>query len=486
MSGRLSKDANEDFRKIVLGHELSELGESALKPLVYVNVVHVKMLRKQKLISDETAGKLIAVLGQIAEKGLGILDTETTEDLYFALEKKLIDTLGIKEAGNIHVGRSRNDIYATVYRLILREKLLKASEYLLDLGRTVLDVARELKDAVMPGYTHTQHAQPVTAGYYFLGFFEVLTRDMQRMINAYDMINRSPLGAAAITTTSFPLDRYYTADLLAFDSIVYNAYDAISGREYVNDAVLALNTTACDVSRVVADLMSWNMSEFAFIEIPDEYAVISSIMPQKKNPAAFEFLRSAASWVLGDAVGVLSSPKAVSYSDIRDATKYLYTPLWHAFEVTSNMLKLFCEMLPGIRWNREKMLASAREGYCCMTDLADHFVQKHRITFREAHHIVASFVRLSIADGRKSNELSLDTLNEVLRQQGFHFDITREELGEVLDPRECLNRRDVAGGTSDAQIRVMLSEGARHIALKTAWHNEKSEKIRRMETDMFA
>jgi argininosuccinate lyase len=486
MSGRLEADPNKKFRDIVLGQELSEVGADALMPLLYVNVAHVKMLKKQGLIPAETANNLLAVLKEIGEQGLAVLDTDHAEDLYFALEHKLIEVLGIKEAGNIHMGRSRNDIYATVYRMILRDKLLEVFNYSLELSKRVLDLAETHKDTIMPGYTHTQHAQVVTVGYYLLGFFEVLTRDLQRIKNAWNFVNQSPLGAAALTTTSFPLDRNYTSDLLGFDSIVYSGYDAISGREYVNDAALALNTITTDISRVISDFMSWNMSEYAFIEIPDEYALISSIMPQKKNPTAFEFLRSAASWVLGDTVSVLSSPKGASYSDIRDATKYPYGPLWHAFEVSSNIIRLFSDILPGIKWNKQKMSTAAGQGYAAMTDLADYFVQKHHITFREAHHIVASFVRTSIAAGKKSDELSAEALSNICLQEGFTFQLTQEELDKVIDPRECVNRRNVAGGTSPEQMRIMLAKGDARYNTEKEWYEEKEGQMKKIQAEMFS
>jgi argininosuccinate lyase len=485
MSGRLEKDPSAEFKKIVLGHELSELGNAALTPLVQVNAAHVKMLSKQRLIPEETMKKLLGALKTVSQGGVAALDTEHTEDLYFALEQKIVDLLGIKDAGNIHIGRSRNDIYSTIYRIILRRRLLDTEKSLLSLSRAVLDTARNQRDAAMPGYTHTQHAQPVTAGYYFLGFFEALSRDILRLRQAWGIINKSPLGAAAITTTRFNLDRYYTAGLLGFDGIVYNAYDAISGREYVNDAVITLNTIASDVSRVVADLMTWNMPELAFIEVPDEYAVISSIMPQKKNPAAFEFLRSAASWVLGDTVGVISSAKAVSYSDIRDATKYHYTPLWHALEVTENMLNLFAEILPLLKWNRARMLKDLREGYSTMTDLADYFVETHGITFREAHRIVAAFVRLSIADGKNSDQLSIQTLQKVCKEQGFSFVITPEDFEKTLDPKGCLARRNVAGGTSDEQMDIMFNKSEEIFSKEKAWYEKQKKLLEKAEKTMF-
>ncbi|TKC16354.1 argininosuccinate lyase [Robertmurraya kyonggiensis] len=485
MAGRLGGEPSKVFRKIVLGHELSEIGEAALTPLLYVNVAHVKMLKKQGLIPKDTANKLISVLKQIDKQGLSELKTDEAEDLYFAVEQKLIELLGIKEAGNIHIGRSRNDIYSTIYRMILRERLLEISNNVLKLSMEVLNVAESQKDTVMPGYTHTQHAQPITVGYYFLGVFEVLIRNHQRIKNAWEFVNKSPLGSAALTTTSFKLDRCYTSDILGFDSIVYNAYDAISGRDYVNDVALAINTTVSDISRVVSDLMNWNMFEFSFIEIPDEYAAISSIMPQKKNPAAFEFLRSAASWVLGDTIGVISSPKGISYSDIRDATKYLYSPLWHALEVTNNVVTLFTEILPKIKWNNERMLLATNEGYSTMTDLADYLVQKHKITFRESHHIIASFVRTSLSQSKNANELSAKDLNLIAFQQGFTLDIKQNELDEVLNPYTCINRKNIAGGTSTEQIQIMLSSGYEQLNFERKWHDEKLSKLKQIEDTIY-
>lgn len=485
MAGRLEEDPSDQFRRIVLGHELSEIGEAAIKPLLYVNAAHVKMLQKQKLIPSGTAGKILSVLKQIDNQGISVLNIDQAEDIYLALEQKLIKVLGMKEAGNIHMGRSRNDIYSTVYRMILRQKLIGVYEHLLELRQKVADLAESQKATIMPGYTHTQHAQPITVGYYFLGVFDLLGRDMQRLRNAWALINNSPLGAAALTTTSFELDRNYTCEILGFDAIVYNAYDAISGRDYVNDAVLALYNTVSDISRVVTDLMTWNMFEFSFIEIPDEFAGISSIMPQKKNPSAFEFLRSAASWVLGDTIGVISSPKGVSYSDIRDGTKYLYSPLWHAVEVTSNVVKLFSEVLPGIKWDSERMLEETNEGYSTMTDLADHMVQKYKITFREAHNLVAAFVKVSIVQKKKANELSIDDFNNICFDQGFSFKMNQEELGDVLDPQKCLNRRNVEGGTSERQLKYMLSECAEQLNSEKLWYEEKRKRLERVEQKIF-
>jgi argininosuccinate lyase len=486
MSGRLEKGPSKEFRRIVLGHELSELGEEALTPLLYLNIAHVKMLSKQKIISAETAENLLTVLREIGEQGLAVLDTEHAVDLYFALEHRLIDVLGIKEAGNVHIGRSRNDISATVYRMIVRKKLLEVFHDLLHLYQEVLNLAGSHKDTIMPGYTHTQNAQVITVGYYFLGFLEVLTRDLQRLKNAWTFVNKSPLGSAALTTSSFPLDRYYTGELLGFDSIVYTAYDAISGREYVNDTALALNTIVTDISRVVSDLMNWNMSEFAFIEIPDEYAGNSSIMPQKKNPAGFEFLRSAASWVLGDTMGVMGSLKGVSYSDIKDASKYCFSPLWQAFEVSSDVIILFTEILPGIKWNKEKMLTAASQGYSTMTDLADYFVQEYKITFREAHTIVGTFVRYSLKDGKKSDELNVDLLNRICLEQGFTFEIRQAELDKVIDPQECLRRRNVVGGTSDEQLRIMLAQGNTQYQAEKQWYEEKQKQMKQSEEALFS
>ncbi|GGE55602.1 argininosuccinate lyase [Pullulanibacillus camelliae] len=485
MSGRLKVDPSATFRNVVLGHELSELGEEALKPLLYVNVAHVQMLRKQQIISEDTANRLIEALQRMDKEGLSVLDTEHSEDLYFAVEQKLIQELGMNEAGNIHVGRSRNDIYSTVYRMILREKLLNIQKDVLALADKVLRIAELQKETIMPGYTHTQHAQPITVGYYFLGVFDVLLRDVQRMKHAFAFVNKSPLGAAALTTTSFDLDRQVTSDCLGFDSIICNAYDAISGRDYTADVMSALNAIVSDISRVVTDLMTWNMFEFSFIEIPDEYAVISSIMPQKKNPAALEFLRSAASWVLGDTIGVLSSPKGVSYSDIRDATKYLYTPIWHSLEVTSHVVQLFGEILPNIQWHKERMLEVTNEGYSTMTDLADFLVQHYAITFRESHHIVALFVRESLNTSKKANEVRVEVLNQICHELGYTFTLTQQELMDVLDPRACLERRHVVGGTANEQIRGMLDENWKRFKDERRWYLEKCSELKKMEESIY-
>ena len=481
--GRLQSEPGKEYRDIVIRHEATELGKDSFDPLLELNIAHVLMLYKQKLLPRASAEKLLTVLREIWQNGLECLDTSHVEDLYFALEKKVFEAVDIKQAGNLHLGRSRNDLYHTVYKMILRDKIIDLLGKIIDFSKKEVDLAGTHLDTVMPGYTHTQHAQPITLGYYLLGFSQAICRDVERFRNALRFVNESPLGAAALSTTSHPLDRAYTAELLGFDSFTYNAYDAISGRDYLNDAATAICTYATNLSRIADDFLTWNTFEFGFLELSDDFTVISSIMPQKKNASSLEFVRSASSWILGDTFAVLSAAKGVTYSDIKDAAKYNYSPLWHSFEIASDITLLFSAFLPKIRWNTERMLKVTREGYSTMTDLADYIVGRFGLTFREAHHVVALFVKESIS--MNAAEPDAGILNDVAAKQGCKFDISPDELKKVLDPKECLGRKNVAGGTSPAEMNKMWMESERKLAEFRNWHKGLSENLKTVRAKLF-
>lgn len=481
--GRLQSEPGKEYRDIVIRHETTELGKGSFDPLLELNIAHVLMLYKQKLLPKAAAEKLLTALREIWQNGIECLDTSHVEDLYFALEKKVFELIDIKQAGNLHLGRSRNDLYHTVYKMILREKIVDLLGKIIELSKKEVDLAGCHLDTVMPGYTHTQHAQPITLGYYLLGFFQALCRDVERFKNALHFVNQSPLGAAALSTTSHPLDRGYTAKLLGFESFTYNAYDAIAGRDYLNDAAVATCTYATNLSRITDDFLTWNTFEFGFLELSDDFTVISSIMPQKKNASSLEFIRSASSWVLGDTFAVLSAPKGVTYSDIKDAAKYNYSPLWHSFEIASDITDLFAALLPKIKWNTDRMLKVTREGYSTMTDLADYLVGRFGLTFREAHHVVALFVKESIA--MNATEPKAEVLNGVAAKQGYELHISPGELEKVLDPKECLGRKNVSGGTSAAELAKMLLDSRAKLAEFENWHGTLNENLQTMRAKLF-
>lgn len=263
------------------------------------------------------------------------------------------------------------------------------------------------------------------------------------------------------------------------------SYDAIAGRDYLNDAVLAVCTYVTNLSRITDDFLMWNTFEFGFLEVSDDFTVTSSIMPQKKNASSLEFIRSVSSWVLGDAVAVLSAPKGVTYSDIKDAAKYNYSPVWHCIKTASDATRLFAALMPKIKFDTARMLSITREGYSTMTDLADYLVGRYGLTFREAHHVVALFVKESIAlsiDGAVPNA---DVLNAVADKSGYKFDISSLELLKILDPAECLNRKKVAGGTSTQEMEKMFAYSRAKNLEFQHWHRDLTDALTRVRENLF-
>ncbi|TXF10805.1 argininosuccinate lyase [Pelomicrobium methylotrophicum] len=412
------------------------------------SLAHARMLNSVGILSAEDLAAIERGMQTIlAEIEAGTFPWSLDlEDVHLNIEKRLTELVG--DAGKrLHTARSRNDQVATDVRLWLRDAIDLIQEEIKSLQRVLLELAERHADTVMPGFTHLQVAQPVTFGHHLLAYFEMLKRDAERLADCRRRVNRLPLGAAALAGTSFPIDRERVAQELGFDGLCENSLDAVSDRDFAVEFAACAALIMTHLSRLSEELILWMNPRFGFIELPDRFCTGSSIMPQKKNPDVPELARGKTARVTGHLVALLTLMKAqpLAYNKDNQEDK---EPLFDAVDTVTDTLRVFREMLAGLKVNAERLRAAAREGYATATDLADYLVRKG-VAFRDAHEAVARAVRFAEDQGADLAQLSL----EELRQFCSHID---EDVYQVLTLEGSVASRRHAGGTAPEQVRLAV------------------------------
>jgi argininosuccinate lyase len=410
---------------------------------------HARMLAKVGVITAEDRDRILAGLDQILEEiesgrfGWSV----SLEDVHMNIEARLTERIG--EAGKrLHTGRSRNDQVATDIRLYLRDQIDHLRAEIRRAQAALLDLAEREADAIMPGFTHLQVAQPVSFGHHMLAWFEMLERDHERLGDCRRRVNVMPLGSAALAGTSFPIDRAYTAELLGFERPSANSLDAVSDRDFAIEfcAVGALIST--HVSRFAEELVLWASAQFGFVDLPDRFCTGSSIMPQKKNPDVPELLRGKSGRVAGNLVALLMLMKAqpLAYNKDNQEDK---EPLFDTVDTLRGSLRALADMLPHLQLRRERMRAAALQGFATATDLADYLVRKG-MAFRDAHEVVGRTVRRAMELGKDLADLPLEELRG-------ECDAIEADVFEVLTLEGSLAARDHLGGTAPTQVRAQVA-----------------------------
>ncbi|MFT0858907.1 argininosuccinate lyase [Ancylobacter sp. G4_0304] len=424
-----------------------------------IHVAHGLMLARQAIVSPSDMVAILKVVAELQAAGPEALDIDyLQEDLYSYSERYIVSRLGADVGGRLHTARSRNDLNVTAWRMVLRRRLLAVAEAVSGLRETCLTLADTHADTIMPGYTHTQHAQPMSLGYYFLAYADVLERDAARLAGALDRCDRCPLGAGALTTTAFPIDRDYTAELLGFPRLVEVAYDAVSARDDAHETVSALAIMMTGLSRVATDLQEWNTLEYGFIELSDAFSSVSSIMPQKKNPQGLEHIKAAAAYVTGALTTVLASSKNTHFADVNDGVTALNASTIDAVDRTMLAVAVARGVFETFAARPDIMLHSAEIGFGTATELADIIVRETGLSFRKAHNIVGWVVREALENKRTA--LSL-TAGDITRASQALFnvpcDLSEETVRRALNPRDNVLARTVQGGPAPANVREMVS-----------------------------
>ncbi|AEM73289.1 Argininosuccinate lyase [Caldicellulosiruptor acetigenus 6A] len=412
------------------------------------SVAHVKMLAKCNIILEDEAKLIINSLYQILEDfKSGKIEYEISdEDVHMLIEKQLIKRIG--EVGKkVHTARSRNDQVALDERLFCREKNLYLQELIKTLINTIVNLAEENIDVIMPGFTHLQKAQPILFSHYILAYAQMLKRDLVRLRQNYSMTNYSPLGSAALAGTTFDIDRFFVASELGFESVTENSIDTVSDRDFILDMLFSLAMIQMHLSRLAEDFIIFNTDEFKFIELDDSFCSGSSIMPQKKNPDALELIRGKTGRVYANLIGLLTVLKGLPLSynkDLQEDKEFLFDSI----ETVEMSLIIINEILKTLKINKENMVNSCKSGFINATDLADYLVTKG-VAFRDAHFIVGNIVKHCIESGKTLDDLSLEEYKRFCEK-------IQEDVYQFIKIETCVNRRKSYGGTSLESVRKQI------------------------------
>ncbi len=412
------------------------------------SIAHATMLTKCGILTETERGDIIKGLSQIQseiESGAFVWSIKQ-EDVHMNIEARLTDLIGI--AGKkLHTGRSRNDQVATDIRLYLRSEIEQITAQLKRLQIAILDLAEQNYNTIMPGFTHLQVAQPITFGHHLMAWFEMLVRDNERLQDCKKRLNVMPLGAAALAGTSYPIDRFLTAELLGFSRPSANSLDSVSDRDFAIEFTAVASIIMMHLSRFSEELILWSSAQFDFIDMPDAFCTGSSIMPQKKNPDVPELVRGKSGRVTGHLMSLLmlmkSQPLAYNKDNQEDKE-----PLFDTVDTLINCLRAYADMVPHISAKKQNMYHSAKRGFATATDLADYLVRKG-MAFRDAHEVVGLAVRLGIETGRDLSEISLAEL------QQFSALIT-EEVFDYLSLEGSVAARSHIGGTAPDTVQLAI------------------------------
>jgi len=455
--GRLGK-ARKDIANFCSSRkDDSRLANSVLA----INKAHIVMLMEQKIIKPQNAARiLLALQNQNAWK----LDPKA-EDVHMAVEEAVLAETGPEVGGNLHIAKSRNDQVTTAIRMSLRVELLNVIQKILGMQQRLLEKASLHTRTIILAYTHLQAAQPVTFAHYLISQIDALQRDSERLLSAYVHVNLCPLGAGALATTSFPINRNRTAQLLGFEGVLENSIDAVGSRDFVLETQSALSLLAVNLSRLAEDLIIWSSAEFNIVELPDEFTSTSSIMPQKKNPEILEIIRARASYAIGDFVASTAIMKSLPSTYNLDFQE-LTPKLWASIDNLAASLEIFTKLIPDIKVSSTTE-GKAAAGFVGATELANLLVQKYEVAFRTSHKIVGNLVK-ALANSRQT---LLDATPELLQKSaqeaaGIKLIVQKQDIAECTNLHKLVETYKVQGGPSPKEVERTIQSRNKTIAQK--------------------
>lgn len=469
------------YAATVLTQNFEDAKRYFLHSLLDIHRSHTKMLARQGIITRDDERTLIAALDglDLASISRAIYDG-SYEDLFFYIESLLEAAAGHDIAGKMHTARSRNDIAITLYRMTARRELLAFAAASAGLRCAILDLAGRNLETIMPAHTHTQPAQPTTLAHYLLGVSEFLARDAERIRSAFGHVNLSPMGAAALTTTGFPIDRNETAQLLGFEGLAANSYAAIAAIDYITESAAAVAVAMVNVGKLVQDLLLWSTREFGFLRLSDAFVQSSSIMPQKRNPVALEHARILSSRAVGEAQAVLTCAHNTPFGDINDSEDDLQPLVFTMFTDAIRAVKLLTGAIRSAEVDREELLRRAGKDFLTVTELADTLVRCEGMSFREAHGVVAQVVRTC---GRDDDPASIASALLALRPS---LRLTREEIAQALDPEHFVKLRNIVGGPAPERTAEALAEASSKQREIEGWIQSKTALLDRAQAALRA
>lgn len=470
VSTRLTERMAPEVQELIYQPRLDNEIDNSFTHIADLNQAHVIMLTARDIITPGIGGKLAQALVDIEKGGIASIGRNAAlEDAHFNFEAKLIELTGSEAGGRIHIGRSRNDMGATIDRMRARAYCLDVAKRLNAFRASLLEQTKGNINTLMPGYTHLQAAQPITLGFYCLGIEEAVARDFARLKHAYAVTNRCPMGAAAFAGTSFSVDRLMMAQLLGFDGVVEHALDAVASRDFLVELAAACANLGITLSRLAQDLYVWSTDEFGLIEFPDRVAGTSSIMPQKKNHVVLEYLKATSAQSIGELVSMLASMRATHFTNSVDGVRIALKGGWQVLEATRNSLILGDLVVRSLKPKSRMMLERIQNSFATVTSLAEFLVQRCDVSFRDAHHIGGALVRIALDRGLDVGQLDSGLVDEaaekVIRRK---LNCTSAEIVSALDPVKSLEERRSAGGPSPAEVARLLDSSASLLESDTA------------------
>ena len=419
------------------------------------SIAHVKMLAKQGILTEDERDQIIAgIEGILSDVEQGVLEiSDKYEDIHSFVEATLIDRIG-EPGKKLHTGRSRNDQVALDMKLYTRDEIQVLDGLLKELLEVLLHSMEENTETFMPGFTHLQKAQPITLAHHMGAYFEMFRRDRSRLYDIYQRMNYCPLGSGALAGTTYPLDREYTAELLGFAGPTLNSMDSVADRDYVIELMSALSTIMMHLSRFSEEVIIWNSNEYQFVDIDDAYSTGSSIMPQKKNPDIAELVRGKTGRVYGALMSILTTMKGIplAYNKDMQEDKEL---AFDAIDTAKGCLALFTGMLRTMKFRKENMENSAKNGFTNATDAADYLVN-HGVAFRDAHGIVGRLVLYCLEKDIALDDMTLEEFKAI-------SPVFEADIYEAISMETCVNKRMTIGAPGKEAMEKVIAIYAKYL-----------------------
>jgi argininosuccinate lyase len=464
----------QNYKENVLADCFEDAKRYFLQAYQDVDFAHAVMLAEQGIITEDELKALLKSLKSLDADSIKSAEYDGTfEDLFYYLQREITKNCDADTAGKLHTARSRNDIDVTIYRLQLRQLTLRLLRSAMDLRRVFLDLASEHHETLIPAYTHTQPAQPSTLAHFLLAMAENVGRDIKRLQRAFENMNYCPLGAGAITTTGFPINRARTAELLGFTAPTVNSYASIASVDYFTETLGATAALLVNIGKFAQEFLLMAMMEFNVIRLPDGFVQGSSIMPQKRNPVALEHIRAIASKALGQSLGAFTSVHNTPFGDINDVEDDFQPLVYSAMRDANRAVSLFAATMRAAKFNLETLRKRASENFITVTELADTIVRRENLPFRIAHKIVGNCVKTAYETG---SEITHDVLQATAKEiLGREISMTEEELAETLSAENFVRVRKIYGGPAPEETRRALSVEREYEAADEKWFTEKNE-----------
>ncbi len=449
---------------------------------IAANRAHIVMLVECNIIRQADGAAILRALDDLETRGVeSVAIRPELNDLFTCTEVLLVKSLGEAVGGRLHTGRSRNDLFMALERMAEREAINRVVEELLGLRETLLGRAREHADTVFPGYTHhSQQAQPITFGHFLLSHHDILSRDVERLESAYTRTNLCPLGGAALAGTGFPVNRERLAELLGFDGLVENTADGCGARDFQLEVASALAIIGSNLGRLAESLILYTSSEFGYVELADEFASISSIMPQKKNPVSLEIVEAFGARSAGHLSSMLAILKSSTLGMSRE-TGYCDGELAAIVSDITWALKITDGIVATLRVFPDRALRGLAVGQSTTTELADMLVRKHGLSFRQAHNVVGKAVA-TVVQRTEDRTITAALVKQIAADLlGLQLTLTDAEVSEALDPRTNVEVRSTRGGPAPAEVLRMVEERCQQLTEARARQRQRLEALR--ETD---